>query len=56
MRGEVVGEPALDHLGDVGVEDERVGVDALEHVGQAQPQGVDVGLGADVGLVLLVAA
>src|SRR6476661_8286626 len=52
-RGQVVGEPALDDLGDVGVEDEGVRVDALEHVGQPQPQLVDVGLGTDVGLELL---
>ena len=50
---EVVGEPALDHLGDIGVEDEGVRVDAVEHLGQAQAQVVDVGLGAHVGLVLL---
>ena len=29
--GQVVGELAVDHLGDVGVEDEAVGVDAVEH-------------------------
>ena len=50
--GQVVGELALDQLGDVGVEDEAVGVDAVEHPGQPQPQLVEVGLGADVGLVL----
>ena len=50
--GEVVGELALDHLGDVGVEDEAVGVDAAEHLGQPQPHLVEVGLRADVGLVL----
>ena len=50
--GEVVGELALDHLRDVGVEDVAVGVDAVEHLGQPQPHLVEVGLGADVGLVL----
>ena len=50
--GEVVGELALDHLGDVGVEDVAVGVDAVEQLGEPQPHLVEVGLGADVGLVL----
>ena len=40
-------------LGRVGVEDVAVGVDAVEQVGQPQPQLVEVGVGADVGLVLL---
>ena len=51
--GEVVGELALDHLRDVGVEDVAVGVEVVEHLGQPQPHLVEVGLGADVGLVLL---
>ena len=50
--GQVVGELALDHLGHVGVEDEPVGVDVAEQVGQPQPHRVEVGVGADVGLVL----
>ena len=43
-------------LGDVGVEDEAVGVDAVEQRGQPQPHLVEVGVGADVGLVLARAA
>ena len=54
--GQVVGELALDQLGVVGVEHEAVGVDAVEHLGQPQPHLVEVGLGADVGLVLARAA
>ena len=41
-RGEVVGELALDDLGDVGVEDVAVGVDRVEHrrpAGAAGPRG-----------------
>ena len=52
--GQVVGELAVDLLGVVGVEDEAVGVDVAEHVGQPQPQAVEVGVGADVGLVVLL--
>ena len=56
MLVEVVGELALDHPGDVGVEDVAVGVEVVEHLGQPEPHVVEVGLGADVGLVLLRAA
>ena len=52
--GEVVGELAVDLLGVVGVEDEAVGVDVAEHLGQAQPEAVEVGVGADVGLVVVL--
>ena len=52
--GEVVGELALDLLGVVGVEDEAVGVDVAEQLGQAQPQTVEVGVGTDVGLVVVL--
>ena len=44
----------VDLLGVVGVEDEAVGVDVAEHVGQAQPQAVEVGVGTDVGLVVVL--
>ena len=43
--------PSTD-VGVVGVEVVGVGVHAVEQPGQPQPHGVEVGVGADVGLVL----
>ena len=52
MAGEVVGELGLDDVGHVGVEVVGVGVHAVEQPGEAEPHRVEVGVGADVGLVL----
>ena len=52
--GQVVGELAVDLLGVVGVEDEAVGVDVAEHLRQAQAQAVEVGVGPDIGLVVVL--
>ena len=50
--GEVVGELGLDDVRRVGVEVVGVGVDAVEQSREPEPHRVEVGVRADVGLVL----